>query len=115
MSLLIDSQYQFESMAREAGLSDPVLNALTAGGISTLSKLAYWVSQPGVPLETRFQTETRNLFGPGLSIGDSASLKRLIFEAQALAVQSLKSMVETLAVTQRRQRKSRQQRERPEC
>lgn len=95
MSLLIDCKVQFETRAVEVGLGRPLITALTGQGPDTLSKLAYWIGQPGVPLDDdKFDRAVQALTGSAPSIGDAASLKRLLFEAQALTIQSLKNTVE---------------------
>ena len=83
MSLLIESKAQFTARAKEVGVSDALVTNLAAAGIDRLSKLAYWVGQPGVALDDdKFDAAIRaaNL-GAAPSIGDAASLKRLLFEA----------------------------------
>ena len=95
MSLLIDSKAQFLSRAAEVGIGQALIDALVRSEINMMSKLAYWVGQPGVPLdEAKYDAAVRAVLGSDPSIGDSAALKRLIFEAQAIAIQSLKNAVE---------------------
>ena len=50
MSLLLEPEAQFASRAKEVGLSEQVINDLKAAGAGTLSKLAFSVGQPGVPI-----------------------------------------------------------------
>ena len=53
MSLLLESEAQFASRAKEVGLSEQVINDLKAAGAGTLSKLAFSVGQPGVPISSQ--------------------------------------------------------------
>ena len=53
MSLLLESEAQFSSRAREVGLSEQVVNSLRQAGAGTLSKLAFSVGQPGQPISSQ--------------------------------------------------------------
>ena len=95
MSILVDSEAQFDSRAREIGVPDPVLGALKANGLNTMSKMAYWVGQPGSPLdETALAREPQVVTGARASVGELAAMKRLVFESQAFTLQVLKSAIE---------------------
>lgn len=95
MSILVDSEAQFDSRAREIGVPDPVLGALKANGLNTMSKMAYWVGQPGSPLdETALARELQVVTGARASVGELAATKRLVFESQAFTLQVLKSAIE---------------------
>ena len=95
MSILVDSEAQFDSRAKEIGVPDPVLGALKANGLNTMSKMAYWVGQPGSPLdETALARELQTVTGARASVGELAAMKRLVFESQAFTLQVLKSAIE---------------------
>lgn len=95
MSILIDSEAQFDSRASEIGVPIAVLTALKANGLNTMSKMAYWVGQPGSPLdEGALSRELQSVTGARASVGELASVKRLVFECQAFTLQVLKSAIE---------------------
>ena len=95
MSILVDSQAQFDSRAGEIGVPPVLLTALKNNGLDTMSKMAYWVGQPGSPLdETILIRELQSIMGARPSLGELASVKRLVFESQAFTLQVLKSAIE---------------------
>ncbi|MCV6575195.1 MAG: hypothetical protein OIF58_05620 [Cohaesibacter sp.] len=95
MSILIDSEAQLDSRANEIGVPPTVLLALKNNGLVTMSKMAYWVGQPGSPLdESALVRELQSLTGSRPSVGEVASVKRLVFESQAFTLQVLKSAIE---------------------
>ncbi len=95
MSILVDSQAQFDSRAGEIGVPNAVLVAFRNNGLDTMSKMAYWVGQPGSPLdEAALIRELQNITGSRPSLGEVASVKRLVFESQAFTLQVLKSAIE---------------------
>ncbi len=51
MSLLTESKAQFKSRAAEVGVSDATMTVIVASGIDTMSKLAFWVNQPGTAVD----------------------------------------------------------------
>lgn len=95
MSILIDSQAQLDSRANEIGVPPAVLTSLKNNGLDTMSKMAYWVGQPGAPLdESALVRELQSITGTRPSVGEVASVKRLVFESQAFTLQVLKSAIE---------------------
>lgn len=95
MSLVIESTAQFTSRADEVGLSRATKNAFIAGGLDTMSKLAFWVNQPGTVLDdAAFANAARVVLGADPSVGDMAALKRLHFESQAFTLQALKNSID---------------------
>lgn len=95
MALLLESEAQFSARAREIGLTDAVLQALQAAGVTTLSQLAFTVGQPGqalVPAEVdRFLTQ---VLGRAPVLAEGTAIRRLAFEAQTLLVASLRQIVD---------------------
>lgn len=95
MSLLLESEAQFASRAKEIGLANDVVEELKNAGVATLSHLAFAVGQPGqalVPAEVdRFLT---NVLGRAPLISESTAIRRLAFEAQTLLIASLRQIVE---------------------
>ena len=95
MSLLIESTAQFKARADEIGMSPATRDALIASGLDTMSKLAYWVNQPGTTVDDATMNNAANrVLGGPLSVGDLAAIKRLHFESQAFTSQALKSSIE---------------------
>ncbi|CAE7208514.1 unnamed protein product [Symbiodinium sp. CCMP2592] len=93
MTSLVESEAHFEQRASEVRLSDTSVQALRRHGFKTLGQLAYTVGQPGqlIP-EAEFTDWCRNHV-PAASAADLASLKRLLFEAQTLALTQLRAQV----------------------
>ena len=93
MSSLVESTYHFKSRCTEVGLSRETLRAFADHGIDTLSKLAYSCGQPGSPLpQTEFDDFVANLI-PSALLGEKGSVKRLLFESQALLLNDLREQV----------------------
>ncbi|CAE7221043.1 Pol [Symbiodinium sp. CCMP2592] len=93
MTSLVESEAHFVQRAAEVRLSDASVQALRQHGFRTLGQIAYTVGQPGqlIP-EAEFTDWCRNHV-PAASAADLASLKRLLFEAQTLALTQLRAQV----------------------
>ena len=79
---------------REISLARRVSDALKAKGVTTLAQLAFCVGQPGQVLaQADFDTWSESILA-NLTVGEKASLRRLILEAQTMLVASLKDMAE---------------------
>ena len=90
MSLLIESTAQFRARANEIGLTAPVRDALIASGLDTMSKLAFWVNQPGTSVDdTAITVAANGVVGGPVTVGDLAAIKRLHFESQAFTLQAV--------------------------
>ena len=94
---LLSSTPAFERQCSRVGLSEPWVTALKAKQVDTLSKLSYAVTLPGVQATDADIDAFANKLRPGesLSLGDTAALKRLIFEAQTLSVAELRASVQS--------------------
>ena len=79
--------------ASEVRLSDASIEALRRHGFKTLGQLAYTVGQPGQLIPEAEFTEWCRNHVPAASAADLASLKRLLFEAQTLALTQLRAQV----------------------
>ena len=76
MSLLIESTAQFKARADEIGMSAATHDVLIASGLDTMSKLAYWVKQPGTTVDDATMNNAANrVLGGPLSVGDLAAIK----------------------------------------
>ena len=95
MSLLLESEAQFASRAKEVGLSEQVISDLKAAGAGTLSKLAFSVGQPGVPISSQeVDAYLLSALGRQPVISENNAVRRLAFEAQTLLVASLRQIVD---------------------
>ena len=94
---ILESPATFESQAERASLSNPYILALKAHGISTLSKLAYAVTTPGVSPSDAQVTQFPQTIRPGVdpTISDSTAVKRLIFESQTLTIANLRATLQS--------------------
>ena len=94
MTSHVDSAPYLIQRAGEISLSSRISDALKAKGVTTLAQLAFCVGQPGQVLSpTDFETWSDALL-TGMTVGEKASLRRLILEAQTMLVASLKDMAE---------------------
>ena len=102
MASLLDSTATFETRAKEHGLPASTVAILLARGVDTLNKAAFAVGTPG---SQATEEELRALVAPPatdedaedpaeVSAGVLASLRRLIFESQTMALANLKLQVE---------------------
>ncbi|CAE6970568.1 unnamed protein product [Symbiodinium sp. CCMP2592] len=78
---------------RNVGLSRESLRALADHGIDTLSKLAYSCGQPGTPLPQSEFDDFISTVMPAALLGEKGSVKRLLFESQALLLNDLREQV----------------------
>ena len=94
---ILESPATFESQAERASLSNPYILALKAHGISTLSKLAYAVTTPGVSPSDAQVTQFLQTIRPGVdpTISDSTAVKRLILESQTLTIANLRATLQS--------------------
>ena len=93
---ITESTATFEQQAKDAGLSQPWIDAFKAANMDTLAKLCYAVTVPGTtPTDaqvTAFLATLRPLAAPTLA--DTTAIKRLIFESQTFMVYTLKAAVQ---------------------
>ena len=94
MASLIDSTAQFDQRCKDINLSVGACAALKAAGVTSLGILAYSHGQPGQALsDVAFDAWVRASIDAGLSLADTAGIKRLLFEAHTLVLASLKEQV----------------------
>ena len=95
MSLLLESEAQFKSRAKEVGLSDQVIDDFVHANAGTLSKLAFCVGQPGQPIASQdVDTFLQGALGRPPVIAENNAVRRLAFEDQTLLVASLRQIVD---------------------
>ena len=82
MASLIDSTAQFDQRCRDINLSPVTCTAMRVAGITSLGILAYSHGQPGqAVVDADFTTWVQGTIGAGISLADTAGIKRLLFEA----------------------------------
>ena len=95
MALLVESRAQFRSRAVEIGLTVGVIDAFVNGGIDTMTKMAFWVNQPGTTTDEAALTRSTNaMLGRDPTVAEVTGIKILHFESQAFTLQSLKNSIE---------------------
>ena len=91
MSLLLDSEAQVASRAREVGLTPAVVESLKDAGVNHLSALAFvshW-------LLAEVDTFLQGALGRAATIAENTAIRRLASEAQTLITASLRQIVES--------------------
>ncbi len=91
----IDSNL-LESQALRCGLSQAWIDGLKASNVATLAQLAYAVTMPGTPLTDVAGQAFANVVCPAvaLTVAELTALKRLVFEAQTMAISNLRLAVQ---------------------
>ena len=94
MTSLVDSAPYLVQRATEVSLTQRVSEKLQSKGVITLAQLAFCVGQPGqVLVQADFDRWADGVLND-MTVGEKASLRRLILEAQTLLVATLKDMAE---------------------
>ena len=92
---LLDSKAAFKTKVLEYGLPVALFEAIARRGVDTLSKAAYAVGAPGVlPSEDALRSFLNPETPAAVEQGQVAIARRLIFEAQTLAVSQLRQQIE---------------------
>ena len=79
---------------REMGMTDAGSRVILRSGLNTYGKLAFAHGQPGVALdEAAFNLFAQATLGAMANLGDTAVLKRLLFESHTLVLAQLKQQV----------------------
>ena len=96
MSSIQDSKAHFRARAEEYGIDLATVNLLELNGVTTLSHLAFAISRPGQEVdEQKFNDWVVALNGGNpLSMGLTAGLRRLHFEAEIILTSVLKASIE---------------------
>ena len=77
------------------GLTNATRDAFIAAGLNTMSKLAFWINQPGTTADDgAIMAATATVIGGPPTVGDLAAIKRLHFESQAFTLQALKNSID---------------------
>ncbi len=99
MSSLQDSKAHFLARAAEYQVPEDFVRNLTANGVSTMAQLAFAIGRPGQEIsDADFDTFITTVnAGTPLTIGGTASMRRLHFESEIILTASLKvSIVNSL-------------------
>ena len=95
MASILESTAAFDTRARSHGLSAAEVTTLSNAGVNSLAKLAFAISTPGVsPTEIELRRLLNAANPDAVSIGSLSSIRRLMFDAQTLAIQQIKSQVD---------------------
>ena len=95
MADLLTSEAAFKEHAEACGLSVANLAALNGQGLKTLSGLAYCLTVPGSPpAEDAIRKLLDSANPSSVNLASVAALRRLIFEAQTLAVAFIKTALD---------------------
>ena len=95
MAALLESKAVLTSRAKSHGLSSAEIAVLVNAGVDNLAKLAFSITTPGVnPGEAELRGLLNSARPNEVSIGSLASIRRLMFDAQTLAIQNIKSQVD---------------------
>ena len=88
---LIESVAAFRQRCDEIQADGTLRTSLIRAGVDSFSKLAFSVGTPQTPpTEAQFDAFAAQVFGGGVNVGQTASLKRLHFESTTLVIASLK-------------------------
>jgi len=91
---LVESKAAFEHRCDEITADGSLKAAFATAGVDSFSKLAFSVGTPqSPPTEAQFDAFARTVFGAGVTVGNTANLKRVHFEATTLIIASLKERV----------------------
>ena len=94
--MALDSEASFKARCLACGLAESVVDEMHAGGIATFAGLAFCTphqANAGID-DAALMNHVNSLLGSPLTPSGVASLRRLAFEAQALALQDLKSKLD---------------------
>ncbi|CAE7447436.1 METTL21B, partial [Symbiodinium sp. CCMP2456] len=83
----------FQRRCKEINLSQSTVGKLEALGVKTLGTTAHLIGIPGQELAEDSLKEWLELNLPGLSLGDVAAFKRLLFESQTLQLSALRQSI----------------------
>ena len=97
MTAFVDSQAVFESRIKHAGLSDDIKDKLVAGGIVSMSQLAFISSYtPGSGDETPLIAAFEALLARVASVSEKASFRRVFNESFAAVTSQMRQQVERI-------------------
>ena len=95
---ILESTATFEVQARRAGLNEQWIQAFGRNHMNKLSVLAHAITTtPGTPPTTQQATKFLEDIRPGIgaTLSEVTGVKRLVFEAQTLAIASLRAAIQS--------------------
>ena len=96
MASILKSQAAFKERAEDCGLTPPQIDGLVAKGVTSLSVLAYTLTTPGVtPDEASLRSLMDDADPASVTVQTLASIRRLVFESQTLAISQIESIIES--------------------
>ncbi|CAE7894239.1 unnamed protein product, partial [Symbiodinium necroappetens] len=94
MSTIIDSEAAFQQRCAESASDATLHSKLVAQGIKTFKTLAFVIGSPQQPpTETQFEAFSSKVYGADPTMGQTAVLRHLHFEATTLVVQTYRDLV----------------------
>ena len=94
MSTIIDSEAAFQQRCSESASDATLHTKLSAQGIKTFKTLAFVIGSPQQPpTESQFEAFSAKVYGTEPTMGQTAVLRHLHFEATALVVQTYRDLV----------------------
>ena len=85
----------FQGECADCGLTTTEIDGLIAKGVTSMSVLAYTLRTPGVTPDEASLRGLMNSASPGdVTVQTLASIRRLVFESQTLAISQIKSIIE---------------------
>ena len=94
MSTIIDSEAAFQQRCSESASDATLHTKLSAQGIKTFKTLAFVIGSPQQPpTESQFEAFSAKVYGAEPTMGQTAVLRHLHFEATTLVVQTYRDLV----------------------
>ncbi|CAJ1387722.1 unnamed protein product [Effrenium voratum] len=102
MASLLESEAALRARAAEHGLTSDEINGLISQGLTTLSRVAFAVTTPGVNPDDGALRRLLNAAEPDrVNLGSLACVRRLVFEAQTMAIHQVRSNLENTEGSQK--------------
>ena len=94
---ILESTATFEMQAKRAGLNEQWIEAFGRNHMNKLSVLAHAITTRGTPPTTQQVTDFLDNIRPGIgaTLSEVTGVKRLVFEAQTLAIASLRTAIQS--------------------
>lgn len=101
MSSLLESEAALKEKALEFGLTNDEMKIIELKGLTTLSKVAYALTTPGInPSEDSLKSLLSD-DPTTVSVGSLASLRQLVFVAQTMCMQVIRNRVDNVETVKR--------------
>lgn len=88
--------------ASEFGLTEAEINILVGSGLTSLSKIAYAVTTPGVnPTDDQLKLLLDSVAPDTVTLGSLSSMRQLMFEAQTMCIHAVRNQIENTETSKR--------------